>query len=92
MSKGFRVDTETWATFEKACKARHSTPAEMLREILKHVDAAISGIESGAVKNFDGDVARLIHQEFPQLSPFQLTMMGNILIEAAIQIKDERGK
>jgi hypothetical protein len=83
--KSFQVDTEQWENFEKACQSYHSTPAEMLREFVKHVDTAIEGIRSGVVRNFDGDMACLIRTEFPQLTPFQLQLMSDILREAARQ-------
>jgi hypothetical protein len=52
----------------------------------------MKGIQSGRIRTFDGDVARLIRDEFPQLSPFQLQNMADILIQAAKLDKGYEGK
>jgi hypothetical protein len=83
--KSFQVNRDQWENFEEMCKAYNSTPAEMLREFVKHIDTAVEGIRTGVVKTFDGDISRLIRTEFPQLTPFQLQLMSDILAEAARQ-------
>lgn len=91
MTKAFKVDPEAWANFVRAAESYGATPAELLRELVRHVDAAMKGIQSGQVRSFDGDVARLLRTEFPQLSPFQLRMMANILMEAAkLEVGEQR--
>jgi hypothetical protein len=92
ITKSFKVEPEAWTNFEKAAKSHGATPAELLRELVKHVDAAMKGIQSGRIRTFDGDVARLIRDEFPQLSPFQLQNMADILIQAAKLDKGYEGK
>jgi hypothetical protein len=92
ITKAFRVDAEAWVNFIRSAKSYGATPAELLRELVKHVDAAVKGIESGRIRSFDGDVSRLIRAEFPQLSPFQLRTMARVLIEAAKLAEEEQGK
>ena len=89
ITKAFRVDDKEWDNFVKAAKSYGATPAELLREFIGHVDAAMQGIESGRVKSFDGDVSRLIKTEFPQLSPFQLRIMAGVLMQAASLREEE---
>ncbi len=91
-TKAFKVDAEEWANFIRAAESYGATPAELLRELVKHVDAAMKGIESGRIQSFDGDVSRLIRAEFPQLSSFQLRAMAEILMQAAKIGEEERGK
>ncbi len=83
VTKAFKVDAGAWANFVKAAESYGATPAELLRELVGHVDAAVKGIRSGRIKSFDGDVAQLLRAEFPQLSPFQLRTMAEILMQAA---------
>lgn len=82
-TKAFRVEPEAWANFVRAAQSYGATPAELLRELVRHVDQAVKGIESGRIQGFNGDVARLIKTEFPQLSPFQLRTMAEVLMQAA---------
>jgi hypothetical protein len=94
ITKSFKVDSEAWANFEKAAESYGATPAELLRELVRHVDVAVKGIEGRRIQSFNGDVARLIRTEFPQLSPFQLQMMANVLMQAAkadIEVKEKDG-
>jgi hypothetical protein len=74
ITKAFRVEPGVWDNFAKAAANYGATPAELLRELIKHVDAAVTGIESGRLRSFNGDVARLLSAEFPQLAEFQLRM------------------
>ena len=83
LTKAFKVEANAWANFMRAAEFYGATPAELLRELVGHVDAAMKGIESGRVQNFDGDVPRLLRSEFPRLSPFQLRALAKVLIEAA---------
>jgi hypothetical protein len=83
ITKSFKVDPEAWANFVKAAESYGATPAELLRELIRHVDAAMKGVESGRIQSFNGDVPRLIRTEFSQLSPFQLQMMADVLVKAA---------
>ena len=92
ITKAFRVDAKAWANFEKAAKSYGATPAELLREFVGHADAAMKGVESGRIRSFDGDVSQLIKTEFPQLSPFQLHVMSEVLMQAAKLREKERGK
>ena len=92
ITKAFRVDAEAWANFVRSAEFYRATPAELLRELVKHVDAAMKGIESGRIRSFDGDVSQLIKTEFPQLSPFQLRTMAEVLMKAAELDEEERGK
>ncbi len=92
ITKAFRVDDEEWANFVKSAKSYGATPAELLRELVGHVDAAIKGIESGRIQSFDGDVSRLIRTEFHQLTPFQLRTMAEVLMQAAKLGEKEQGK
>lgn len=91
-TKAFKVDAEAWANFVRSAESYGATPAELLRELVKHVDAAVKGVESGRIRSFDGDVSRLIRAEFPQLSPFQLRTMAEVLMQAAKLAEEERGK
>lgn len=91
-TKAFKVNTEAWANFVRSAESYGATPAELLRELVKHVDAAVKGVESGRIQSFDGDVSRLIRTEFPQLSPFQLRSMAQVLLEAAKLGEEERQK
>ena len=92
VTKAFRVDPEAWANFVRAAEFYGATPAELLRELVDHVDAAVKGIESGRIRSFDGDISKLIRTEFPQLSPFQLRRMAGVLMEAARLSEEERGR
>ena len=92
ITKAFRVDAEAWANFVRSAESYGATPAELLRELVGHVDAAMKGIESGRIQSFNGDVARLIRTEFPQLSPFQLQMMAGVLMQAAKLDVEDQGK
>ncbi len=92
VTKSFKVDVDAWGSFLQAAKTYGATPSELLRELVMHVDAAVKGIQSGRITSFDGDVARLIRTEFPQVSPFQLQMMANVLAEAARISVDSDGK
>jgi len=92
VTKAFKVDAEAWANFVRSAESYGATPAELLRELVKHVDAAVKGIESGRIRSFDGDVSRLIRAEFPQLSPFQLRTMAEVLMQAAKLAEEEREK
>jgi len=92
VTKAFRVDAEAWANFVRSAESYGATPAELLRELVKHVDAAVKGIESGRIRSFDGDVSRLIRAEFPQLTPFQLRTMAEVLMQAAKLAEEEREK
>jgi len=83
ISKAFRVDAAAWRNFVEASANYGATPAELLRELVRHVDAAVTGIKSGRVRSFNADVPRLLATEFPQLSEFQLRTMAQILSEAA---------
>ncbi len=83
IAKSFKVEPQAWANFVKAADSYGATPAEVLRELVRHVDSAMKGIKSGQIQSFNGDVARLIRTEFPQLSPFQLRMMADVLMQAA---------
>jgi hypothetical protein len=91
ITKSFKVEPEAWAKFVKAAKSYGATPAEVLRELVRHVDAAMKGIESGRIRTFNGDVARLIRTEFPQLSSFQLRKMAEVLTQAAKDV-EKQGK
>ena len=91
ITKSFKVDSEAWINFTKAADSYGATPAELLRELVGHVDMAVKGIENGRIKSFDGDVARLIRTEFPQLSRFQLQMMADVLMQAAkIDVEEQK--
>lgn len=92
LTKSFRVDAEAWANFVRSTEVYGATPAELLRELVGHVDAAVKGIESGRIRSFNGDVPRLISTEFSQLSPFQLRTMAEVLMQAAKLSEEERGK
>ncbi len=92
VTKAFKVNAEEWANFVRAAESYGATPAELLRELVKHVDAAMKGIESGRIQSFDGDVSRLIRAEFPQLSTFQLRVMAGLLMEAAKLGEEEPGE
>jgi hypothetical protein len=92
VTKAFKVDAEAWANFVRSAESYGATTAELLRELVGHVDAAMKGIESGRIQSFDGDVSRLIRTEFPQVSPFQLRMMADVLMQAAKLAEEERGK
>ncbi len=92
VTKAFRVDAEAWANFVRSAESYGATPAELLRELVNHVDATMKGIESGQIRSFDGDVSRLIRKEFPQLSPFQLRRMAEVLTQAAKIGEEERGR
>ena len=83
VTKAFRVDEEAWAKFEQAAKPINIESSFSLARVIGHIEAAISGIQSGMIKNFDGDIAELVRIEFPQLTPFQLQAMANVLLEAA---------
>ena len=91
ITKAFRVDADAWANFVRSAESYGATPAELLRELVNHVDAAVKGIESGRIKSFDGDVSRLIRKEFPKLSPFRLRTMADVLMEAAKLGEEEQG-
>ncbi len=82
ITKSFKVEADTWANFVRAAQSYGATPAEVLRELVRHVDAAMNGIESGRIQK-DRDVSQLLRTEFPQLSPFQLRRMGQVLMQAA---------
>ncbi len=90
VTRSFKVDFEAWENFLKAAKSYGATPSELLRELVTHVDAAVQGIQSGRIKSFDGDVARLIRTEFNNISPFQLQMMAGVLMQAAKLNMDEQ--
>lgn len=91
--KTFKVEPEAWANFARAAQSYGATPAELLRELVHHVDAAVRGIRSGQIQSFNGDVARLLRAEFPQLSSFQLRTMAEILMRAAeLEGKEETAK
>lgn len=92
ITKAFRVDPEAWTNFVRSAEFYGATPAELLRELVNHVDAAVKGIESGRIRSFDGDVSQLIRTEFPQLTPFQLRRMAGVLMEAARLSEEEREK
>ena len=92
VTKAFKVDAEAWANFVRSAESYGATPAELLRELVGHVDAAMKGIESGRIRSFDGDVSRLIRAEFPQLSPFQLRTMAEVLMQAAKLAEEEQEK
>lgn len=92
ITKAFKVDPEAWANFVRSAQFYGATPAELLRELVGHVDAAMKGIESGRIQSFNGDVSRLIRTEFPQLSPFQLRTMAEVLMQAAKLGEEEREK
>jgi len=83
ITKAFRVEDRAWRNFVEAAANYGATPAELLRELVGHVDAAVTGVKSGTVRSYDGDMARLLAAEFPQLSEFQLRTMAQILSEAA---------
>ena len=67
----------------RAAEFYGATPAELLRELVRHVDVAVKGVENGRIGSFDGDVSRLLRTEFPQVSPFQLRTMAKVLMHAA---------
>jgi hypothetical protein len=92
VTKAFKVDAVAWANFVRAAESYGATPAELLRELVRHVDAAVKGIESGRIGSFDGDFPRLIRAEFSQLTPFQLRTMADILMQAAKLAEEERQK
>jgi len=92
ITKAFKVEAEAWANFIKVADSYGATPAELLRELVRHADAAMKGVESGRIQSFNGDVARLIRTEFPQLSGFQLQMMAGILMQAAKLDMEVQGK
>jgi hypothetical protein len=92
VTKSFKVDAEAWVNFVRSAEFYGATPAELLRELVGHVDAAMKGIKSGRIQSFNGDVPRLIGTEFPQLSPFHLRRMAEVLMEAARLSEEERGK
>ena len=83
LTKAFKVEADAWANFVKAAESYGATPAELLRELVGHVDAAVKGIQSGRIKSFDGDMAQLLRAEFPQLSSFQLRTMAEMLMRAS---------
>jgi len=83
ITKAFKVEPEAWSNFVKAAQSYGATPAELLRELVRHADEAMKGIESGRIRSFNGDVAQLIRSEFPQLTPFQLQTMADVLMQAA---------
>jgi hypothetical protein len=92
ITKAFRVDAKAWANFVRSAKSYGATPAELLREFVGHADAAMKGVESGRIRSFDGDVSQLIKTEFPQLSPFQLRVMSEVLMQASKIGEQEREK
>jgi hypothetical protein len=91
--KTFKVEPEAWSNFVTAAQSYGATPAELLRELVRHVDTAVRGIRSGRIQSFNGDVAQLLRAEFPQLSPFQLRTMAEILMRAAqLEEKEQTAK
>ena len=92
ITKAFKVDAEAWANFVRSAESYGATPAELLRELVKHADAAMKGIESGRIRSFNGDISQLIRAEFPQLSPFQLRTMAEVLMQAAKLAEEEPRK
>ena len=92
ITKAFKVDAEAWDNFVRFAKSYGASPAELLRELVGHADAAMKGIESGRIQSFNGDVSKLIRTEFPQLSPFQLRTMADVLMNAAKLSEEEEGK
>lgn len=81
ITKAFKIEPEAWAEFEKVAQSYETTSAELLRELIRHVDTAMEGVKTGLAQSTD--VAQLIKVQFPQLSPLQLRRMGNILMQAA---------
>jgi hypothetical protein len=92
ITKAFRVDSDAWDNFVKAAEHYGATPAELLRELVGHVDAAVKGIKSGRIRSFDGDISRLLRSEFPKLTPYQLRTMAEVLMHAAELGEEERQK
>ena len=83
VTKSFKVDEEAWASFVKLSEGYGSTPAEIFRELVSHASEAMQAIQSGRVRNIDGDIAKLIRAEFPQLTSLQLQTMAEVLMKAA---------
>ena len=83
VTKSFKVDEEAWDSFVKLSQSYGSTPAEIFRELIGHASEAMEAIQSGRLQNIDGDMAKLIRAEFPQLTPLQLHTMAEVLMKAA---------
>ena len=83
LTKSFKVDSEAWDRFEVTAREYGATSAQLLRELVEHPDAALQGIRSSRAQGNDGNLARLMKSEFPQLSPFQLHAMADVLNMAA---------
>jgi hypothetical protein len=89
VTKSFKVDSEAWDNFVKIAQSHGSTPAELFRELISHANEAMEAVQSGRIQNFDGDIAKLIRVEFPQLTPLQLQTMAEVLTKAAgIDVSD----
>jgi hypothetical protein len=83
VTKSFKVDEQAWDSFVKLSQSYGSTPAEIFRELISHAREAMEAIQSGRIQNLDGDMAKLIRAEFPQLTTLQLQTMAEILMKAA---------
>lgn len=83
VTKSFKVDSDSWAAFEEAARQHGATPAQLFRELVENVDAALQGIQDSRTQSFDGNFSQLIKSQFPQLSPFQLHAMAQVLNRAA---------
>jgi len=89
ITKSFKVDSEVWDSFVKVSQSYGATPAEIFRELISHANEAIKAVQSGRIQDFDGDLAKLIRAEFPQLTPLQLQTMAEVLTKAAgIDVSD----
>ena len=89
ITKSFKVDSDAWDSFVKVAQSYGATPAEIFRELISHANEAIKAVQSGRIQNFDGDIAKLIRVEFPQLTPLQLQAMAEVLTKAAgIDVSD----
>jgi hypothetical protein len=83
VTKSFKVDEAAWDSFVKLSESYGSTPAEIFRELVSHASEAMEAIQSGRIQKFDGNIAKLIREEFPQLTSLQLHTMAEVLMKAA---------
>ncbi len=83
ITRTFKVDAQSWESFQVVCQSMGKSTGEVLRELIAHAEAALQGIQSGQVGSFDADMPEFLKREFPQLQSYDFRKMARVLMEAA---------
>lgn len=87
-----RVDPESWERFCFACVKYGKSPGDVLRELIEHVDAAVTAIQSQQLVMLNGDLANFFLRRFPNMQAWQWQLFADTCNEIADMISGRKSE